>query len=206
MRSTEQQSREQLEEIAATWIAKRDTGPWTEVDDAELTAWLAESTGHRAAYYRLNAAWQEAGRLQALLHTGPAELAERVIETFSDESDERAATTTYFREVLGGDPHPPTSWVPPSPVQGEGFVSRSRVRTRRERVRNCRVAFVSRVSQRNRAKLLPTSAAAQGTIAARSPRRWICRWRLAGTAEATPGVSCGLGCGEAPAPWKEFGS
>lgn len=60
------ESRESLEQAAASWIARRDGGRWSAEDAAALQAWLAQSAGHRAAYYRLNAAWQEAGRLTAL--------------------------------------------------------------------------------------------------------------------------------------------
>ena len=60
------ESREDSEHAAATWIGKRDAGPWTPDDALALQRWLAESSGHRAAYYRLNAAWEEAGRLRAL--------------------------------------------------------------------------------------------------------------------------------------------
>jgi transmembrane sensor len=60
------ETREDIEQAAAAWIAKRDTGPWTAADAVALDAWLASSVSHRAAYYRLNAAWLEAGRLQAL--------------------------------------------------------------------------------------------------------------------------------------------
>src|SRR5689334_16154736 len=59
------ESRQQIEEIAAAWIARRDVGPWTDADAAGLQEWLAQSASHRAAYYRLNAAWEEAGRLRA---------------------------------------------------------------------------------------------------------------------------------------------
>lgn len=75
------ESRQQCETAAAGWIAKRDTGPWTEADASELEQWLSASAGNRVAYYRLNAAWQEAGKLQALgvassdvLGDGPAPL------------------------------------------------------------------------------------------------------------------------------------
>jgi transmembrane sensor len=61
-----QSKRQQAEQSAAAWIAQRDVGPWSEVEAAALAAWLAQGAGHRAAYYRLNAAWQEAGRLKAL--------------------------------------------------------------------------------------------------------------------------------------------
>jgi transmembrane sensor len=68
--------RQQAEHAAATWIAKRDAGSWTPEDAEAFDAWLRESPGHRVAYYRLNGAWQEAGRLKALM-TGsePRELA-----------------------------------------------------------------------------------------------------------------------------------
>jgi len=64
------ESREQDEQAAAAWLLRQDAGPWTEQDAAEFEAWLAQSAGHRAAYYRFKAAWQEAGRLGALLGRG----------------------------------------------------------------------------------------------------------------------------------------
>jgi transmembrane sensor len=59
--------RAQAERAAASWIARRDVGPWTEAETTALAAWLEESAGNRVAYYRLNSAWQEAGRLKALI-------------------------------------------------------------------------------------------------------------------------------------------
>ena len=59
-------SREDIEEVAATWIARRDGDAWTAPEAAALQRWLAQSSSHRAAYYRLNAAWSEAGRVRAL--------------------------------------------------------------------------------------------------------------------------------------------
>jgi transmembrane sensor len=61
------ESREQSEQAAAAWIARRDSGEWGEAEAAAFNEWLAASPGHRVAYYRLNAAWQETGRLQALV-------------------------------------------------------------------------------------------------------------------------------------------
>jgi transmembrane sensor len=63
---TNMESRERAERDATRWIAQRETGPWDQRNAAEFEAWLAGSVSHRAAYYRLNAAWQEAGRLKAL--------------------------------------------------------------------------------------------------------------------------------------------
>lgn len=64
------ESREQHEQAAAAWLLRQDAGPWTERDAAAFEAWLAQSAGHRAAYYRFKGAWQEAGRLGALLGPG----------------------------------------------------------------------------------------------------------------------------------------
>src|SRR5262249_19706775 len=69
------------EAAATAWILRRDAGPWTPADATAFAAWLAESVGHRAAYFRLNAAWEETGRLQALIrgpsqHFFPAESAQ----------------------------------------------------------------------------------------------------------------------------------
>jgi len=59
-------SSRQIELAAATWLARRDAGDWGTMEQAALDAWLAESTAHRVAFLRLDAAWHEAGRLQAL--------------------------------------------------------------------------------------------------------------------------------------------
>jgi transmembrane sensor len=59
-------SRESAEEAASSFIARRESGAWTDADAAALEQWLAESVGHRAAYYRLNAGWERLGRLKAL--------------------------------------------------------------------------------------------------------------------------------------------
>jgi transmembrane sensor len=60
------QARADAEEAAATWIARRDSGAWTDTDAAAFEAWLAQSAGHRVAWYRLHSAWTEAGRVRAL--------------------------------------------------------------------------------------------------------------------------------------------
>lgn len=60
------ESREDIEQTAGAWVVKRGQDTWTPADEAELQEWLAQSSGHRVAFYRLNAGWQEAGRLKAL--------------------------------------------------------------------------------------------------------------------------------------------
>jgi transmembrane sensor len=59
-------SSRQIELAAATWLARRDAGDWSMAEQDALDAWLAESTAHRVAFLRLDSAWREAGRLQAL--------------------------------------------------------------------------------------------------------------------------------------------
>ncbi|MCC4593735.1 DUF4880 domain-containing protein, partial [Xanthomonas campestris pv. cannae] len=54
-----------IEARAAAWLARRDRGDWTDARQARLDAWLAAATAHRVAFLRLQAAWQESGRLQA---------------------------------------------------------------------------------------------------------------------------------------------
>jgi transmembrane sensor len=59
--------RQQSESEAARWITRRDAGPWAPSDAVAFETWLSASASHRAAYYRFNDAWEEAGRLKALL-------------------------------------------------------------------------------------------------------------------------------------------
>jgi transmembrane sensor len=59
-------SNRQIELAAATWLARRDAGDWSTAEQDALDAWLAGSTAHRVAFLRLDSAWREAGRLQAL--------------------------------------------------------------------------------------------------------------------------------------------
>lgn len=56
----------QIELIAADWLARRESGDWSANDGMRLEAWLAAATAHRVAFLRLEAAWVESGRLQAL--------------------------------------------------------------------------------------------------------------------------------------------
>jgi len=56
----------QIEESAAVWLARRDSGNWSETDQADLNEWLRASTANRISFLRLEAAWAEAGRLKAL--------------------------------------------------------------------------------------------------------------------------------------------
>ncbi len=55
-----------IELCAAEWLARREFGAWADDDEAALQAWLGAETAHRVAFLRLQAAWSESDRLQAL--------------------------------------------------------------------------------------------------------------------------------------------
>ena len=55
-----------VNEVAAAWLERVHAGSWTGQNQEELDAWLAESSAHRAAYWRLEGAWSNASRLGAL--------------------------------------------------------------------------------------------------------------------------------------------
>jgi transmembrane sensor len=56
----------QIEDTAAAWVAKRESGDWGVDDQASLDAWLSASTAHRVAFLRLHAAWDRLSRLSSL--------------------------------------------------------------------------------------------------------------------------------------------
>jgi len=56
-----------IEEEAAEWLIKRrDCEEWGAADQTALDAWLAQSLAHATAFWRLEAAWGRADRLDAL--------------------------------------------------------------------------------------------------------------------------------------------
>ena len=61
-----------IEQAAAAWLARRDAGAWSAQDERTLQAWLGAGARHRVAWLRLESAWREAGRLQALAAGRPA--------------------------------------------------------------------------------------------------------------------------------------
>jgi transmembrane sensor len=60
------ESHRQIEEHAARLLAKRDSGSWGQADQAQLESWMGQTTAHRVAVLRLEAAWDEARRLKAV--------------------------------------------------------------------------------------------------------------------------------------------
>lgn len=59
-------ARTDIERVAADWLARRDGDALAPADAAALEAWLEADTRHRVAFLRLQAAWDESRRLQAL--------------------------------------------------------------------------------------------------------------------------------------------
>lgn len=56
----------ELEAEAAGWLARRDSGAWSENDEAAMQQWRATSTAHHLALLRLETAWYKADRLRVL--------------------------------------------------------------------------------------------------------------------------------------------
>ncbi|MBY8821225.1 FecR family protein [Sphingomonas colocasiae] len=57
---------QQANDRAAAFLIAQEEGNWSATDKAALDAWLAESDGNRAAYWRLKHSWREADRIGAL--------------------------------------------------------------------------------------------------------------------------------------------
>ncbi|MET3371865.1 transmembrane sensor [Variovorax boronicumulans] len=57
---------QRIESLAADWLARRDSGDWTDTDQQQLDAWIAASIAHRVAWLRLSSAWERGDRLGAL--------------------------------------------------------------------------------------------------------------------------------------------
>jgi len=55
-----------IDEAAGDWLARRDTGTWSEADQAAFDRWLNESPLHRVAFLRLENIWENSRRLKAL--------------------------------------------------------------------------------------------------------------------------------------------
>lgn len=55
-----------IDSAAAEWLMRRDSGRWSEADQAHFERWLNASTLNRVAYMRLELGWEEAQRLSAL--------------------------------------------------------------------------------------------------------------------------------------------
>lgn len=64
---------DEIDARAAEFILRRhDLGDWDNEDQVGLDTWLDESLAHRTSYWRLEAAWTRADRLDALKHLPPS--------------------------------------------------------------------------------------------------------------------------------------
>jgi len=95
---------EQIEEIASQWFEKRESGTWTESDQAEFSAWLESAAVNRVAYIRLVAAWKHLARIKALGAGVPA----GVIPARGSWGDAR-----FFKGTLPETHSPPTFGASP---------------------------------------------------------------------------------------------
>jgi transmembrane sensor len=57
---------DQVEETAARWFARQQSGVWGEADQAQFDAWLEASTANRIQYVRVRTAWEQSARMKAL--------------------------------------------------------------------------------------------------------------------------------------------
>lgn len=59
-------STKEIKARAAAWLERQDRADWSAYDQAELEAWLAESSANLIAYWRVHDAWKRAERLVAV--------------------------------------------------------------------------------------------------------------------------------------------
>lgn len=62
---------EEIEDTAADWLWRRTSAEWNEDALSQLNDWLNESERHAAAFWRLEAVWDRAGRVTALRSPRP---------------------------------------------------------------------------------------------------------------------------------------
>ena len=60
------ESHSAIEEQAADWLARRDSGDWSVDEQLRFERWLDASPANRVAFLRLDHVWQRSRRLQAL--------------------------------------------------------------------------------------------------------------------------------------------
>lgn len=129
----------QIEQTAAEWLARRDGGDWSAQSQSQLDAWLGESTAHRVAFLRLQAAWSEGDRLKALAAGTPAgEVPARGLWTTppygargDGNADSISTSTSTSDSILDPNPAETARSTPPSSPRVDELVFAPRVQTRR---------------------------------------------------------------------------
>lgn len=61
---------QEIEILAAQWLAREEAGEWSEREQAELDEWLANDSAHKVAWLRLRAAWKLADDVHNLASQG----------------------------------------------------------------------------------------------------------------------------------------
>jgi transmembrane sensor len=93
-----------IDNSAGDWLARRDSGDWTEEEQRRFEQWLNESPLHRVAFLRLEDVWERAQRLQALGAGASSSVippAGRWVFSPFFEKVERASPTWRSRPMLG---------------------------------------------------------------------------------------------------------
>ncbi len=67
-----------IEACAAAWLRRQEFSDWNTENQSELETWLAASSNHKAAYWRLKAAWDRTERLTVLRRTSSQSAARKV--------------------------------------------------------------------------------------------------------------------------------
>lgn len=90
-----------VREEAAAWLLRTTAPDWNIEQQSELDDWLSASEFHRAAYWRLEAAWTEATRLAALRPSKPHRV--QAGKTFIHRTFRAIAAVAVFAVVgVGG--------------------------------------------------------------------------------------------------------
>jgi len=63
-----------IETQAAAWLEQQSFASWSQNDQAQFDAWLAQSWSHRVAYWRVESAWARTERLTALKAPAPRQV------------------------------------------------------------------------------------------------------------------------------------
>ena len=84
------------ERQAAAWLARRESGQWSDADQVELGQWIATSTANRIALLRLESVWRKAGRLRAS--------AREVLSEPGAEEDDVLVALLFLDTFAGNEP------------------------------------------------------------------------------------------------------
>lgn len=90
-----------IEDCAFAWCARRERPDWSASDQADLDAWLAESTEHRVAMLRMEYGWQRVDRLAALRASSLRQKVPIISQRLPDSRGTWLSMAAGFLLVLG---------------------------------------------------------------------------------------------------------